>query len=187
LDMRQGGPQIWSGQRKKAGRRKIFCLCRGSNTGRPVCSQKLYWLSYPIWGIYSIHEVIWLFIECIEFRGYVCIFVCVCVCMTEWVMSVIKNVGGTGENCILSYCPEIVFQWLGKIANTFPNVLVQWLPHVLCISIRVSLLRMFTVLTGVFRNFPRFLHLQMPVKPTWAFVSPTFTGDAVKKCIYLYI
>jgi hypothetical protein len=28
-------------------RRKILCLCRGSNPGRPVCSQALYWLSYP--------------------------------------------------------------------------------------------------------------------------------------------
>jgi hypothetical protein len=29
-------------------RGKILCLCRGSNLGRPVCSQTLYWLSYPI-------------------------------------------------------------------------------------------------------------------------------------------
>jgi hypothetical protein len=28
-------------------RRKILCLCRGSNPGRPVHSQTLYWLSYP--------------------------------------------------------------------------------------------------------------------------------------------
>jgi hypothetical protein len=28
-------------------RRKIFCHHRGSNPGRPACSQKLYWLSYP--------------------------------------------------------------------------------------------------------------------------------------------
>jgi hypothetical protein len=28
-------------------RRKILCLCRGSNPGRPVRSQSLYWLSYP--------------------------------------------------------------------------------------------------------------------------------------------
>jgi hypothetical protein len=28
-------------------RRKILCLCRGSNPGRPVCSQTLYCLSYP--------------------------------------------------------------------------------------------------------------------------------------------
>jgi hypothetical protein len=27
-------------------RRKILCLFRGSNPGRPVCSQTLYWLSY---------------------------------------------------------------------------------------------------------------------------------------------
>jgi hypothetical protein len=27
-------------------RRKILCLCRGSNPGRPVRSQTLYWLSY---------------------------------------------------------------------------------------------------------------------------------------------
>jgi hypothetical protein len=30
--------------------RKILFLCRGSNPGRPVCSQKLYWLSYPTYG-----------------------------------------------------------------------------------------------------------------------------------------
>jgi hypothetical protein len=29
-------------------RRKILCLCRGSNPGRAVCSQSLYWLSY-VW------------------------------------------------------------------------------------------------------------------------------------------
>jgi hypothetical protein len=28
-------------------RRKTLCLCRGSNPGRPVRSQTLYWLSYP--------------------------------------------------------------------------------------------------------------------------------------------
>jgi hypothetical protein len=28
-------------------RRKILCFCRGSNPGRPVRSQSLYWLSYP--------------------------------------------------------------------------------------------------------------------------------------------
>jgi hypothetical protein len=28
-------------------REKILCHCRGSNHGRPVCSQTLYWLSYP--------------------------------------------------------------------------------------------------------------------------------------------
>jgi hypothetical protein len=27
-------------------RGKIRCLCRGSNSGHPVCSQTLYWLSY---------------------------------------------------------------------------------------------------------------------------------------------
>jgi hypothetical protein len=27
--------------------RKILCFCRGSNPGRPVCSQTLYWLSCP--------------------------------------------------------------------------------------------------------------------------------------------
>jgi hypothetical protein len=31
-------------------RGKILCLCRGSNPGRPVCSQSLYWLSYTAWG-----------------------------------------------------------------------------------------------------------------------------------------
>jgi hypothetical protein len=28
-------------------RRKILCLCRGSNPGRPVRSQTLYCLNYP--------------------------------------------------------------------------------------------------------------------------------------------
>jgi hypothetical protein len=28
-------------------RGKILCLCRGSNPGRPVCSETLYRLSYP--------------------------------------------------------------------------------------------------------------------------------------------
>jgi hypothetical protein len=28
-------------------RGKILCLCRGTNPGRPVRSQTLYWLSYP--------------------------------------------------------------------------------------------------------------------------------------------
>jgi hypothetical protein len=28
-------------------RGKFPCLCRGSNPGRPGCSQTLYWLSYP--------------------------------------------------------------------------------------------------------------------------------------------
>jgi hypothetical protein len=28
-------------------RRKILCSCRGSNPGRPVRGQTLYWLSYP--------------------------------------------------------------------------------------------------------------------------------------------
>jgi hypothetical protein len=28
-------------------REKILCPCRRSNPGRPVCSQTLYWLSYP--------------------------------------------------------------------------------------------------------------------------------------------
>jgi hypothetical protein len=28
-------------------RGKILCLCQGSNPSRPVCSQTLYWLSYP--------------------------------------------------------------------------------------------------------------------------------------------
>jgi hypothetical protein len=35
-------------------RRKSLCFCRGSNPGRPVRSQTLYWLSYPDpSGIYS--------------------------------------------------------------------------------------------------------------------------------------
>jgi hypothetical protein len=29
------------------GRWRILCICRASNLGRPVCSQPLYWLSYP--------------------------------------------------------------------------------------------------------------------------------------------
>jgi hypothetical protein len=28
-------------------RGKVFCVCRGSNPGRPLCSQTLYWLSDP--------------------------------------------------------------------------------------------------------------------------------------------
>jgi len=28
-------------------RGEILCLCRRSNPGWPVCSQTLYWLSYP--------------------------------------------------------------------------------------------------------------------------------------------
>jgi hypothetical protein len=28
-------------------RGNILCLCQGSNPGRPVRSQTLYWLSYP--------------------------------------------------------------------------------------------------------------------------------------------
>jgi hypothetical protein len=32
---------------------KILCLCQGSNPGRPVRSQTLYWLSYP--GSYDWH------------------------------------------------------------------------------------------------------------------------------------
>jgi hypothetical protein len=37
-------------------RRKIICLCRGSNPGCPVRSQTLYWLSYPCswWELYNI-------------------------------------------------------------------------------------------------------------------------------------
>jgi hypothetical protein len=31
--------------------RKILCLCRGSNPGRPVRSQSLYWLSYADKGV----------------------------------------------------------------------------------------------------------------------------------------
>jgi hypothetical protein len=39
LDRSLGGLQGWSGHR---GWRKILCPCRGSNPGRPVCSQTLY-------------------------------------------------------------------------------------------------------------------------------------------------
>jgi hypothetical protein len=39
-------------------RRKILCPCRGSNPGRPVRSQSLYWLSYPgsmiiVWTVFT--------------------------------------------------------------------------------------------------------------------------------------
>jgi hypothetical protein len=44
LDRRLGGPQSWSGHRSW---RKILCVCRGSNPGRPVCRQTLYWQNYP--------------------------------------------------------------------------------------------------------------------------------------------
>jgi hypothetical protein len=40
----------WAGPRASLdakARGKILCLCRGSNPDRPVCSQTLYWLSYP--------------------------------------------------------------------------------------------------------------------------------------------
>jgi hypothetical protein len=40
----------WVGSRAgldAGARRKIICFCRGSNPGRPVRSQTLYWLSYP--------------------------------------------------------------------------------------------------------------------------------------------
>jgi hypothetical protein len=36
-------------------RRKILCLCRGLNPGRPVRSQTLYWLSYPGYYILCIN------------------------------------------------------------------------------------------------------------------------------------
>jgi hypothetical protein len=42
---RLAGPQIWFRHRCLG---KVLCLCRGSNPGRPVCSQTRYWLSYPI-------------------------------------------------------------------------------------------------------------------------------------------
>jgi hypothetical protein len=45
LDKRLGGPPR-AGLDAEAWR-KILCLCRGSNPGRPVSSQTLYWLSYP--------------------------------------------------------------------------------------------------------------------------------------------
>jgi hypothetical protein len=37
-------------------RRKILCLCRGPKPGRPVCSQSLYCLSYPVLIITKIHR-----------------------------------------------------------------------------------------------------------------------------------
>jgi hypothetical protein len=40
----------WVGLRARLdteARGKIICLCRRSNPSRPVCSQTLYWLSYP--------------------------------------------------------------------------------------------------------------------------------------------
>jgi hypothetical protein len=36
-------------------RRKILCLCWGSNPGCPVHSQTLYWLSYPGYQMCSIY------------------------------------------------------------------------------------------------------------------------------------
>jgi hypothetical protein len=41
-------------------RGKILCLCRGSNSGRLVCSQTLYWLSYPS----TIYYRSWLRLIC---------------------------------------------------------------------------------------------------------------------------
>jgi hypothetical protein len=40
-------------------RRKILCLCRGSNPVRPVRSQSLYWLNYPgsLWGLLKRNKI----------------------------------------------------------------------------------------------------------------------------------
>jgi hypothetical protein len=41
---------VWMGLRAGLdveARGKLICLCQRSNPGRPVCSQTLYWLSYP--------------------------------------------------------------------------------------------------------------------------------------------
>jgi hypothetical protein len=55
LNRSLGGSQIWSGHR---GKRKILCICQGSNPGRPVCSQTLHWLSYPSSFSISTEEMI---------------------------------------------------------------------------------------------------------------------------------
>jgi hypothetical protein len=47
----------WAGLRAgldAEARRKILCFCRGSNPGRPVHSQTLYWLSYPGFALCSL-------------------------------------------------------------------------------------------------------------------------------------
>jgi hypothetical protein len=45
MDRRLGGSQelAWAQRLEE----KILCLCRRSNPGRPICTQTLYWLSYP--------------------------------------------------------------------------------------------------------------------------------------------
>jgi hypothetical protein len=50
------GPPVWiGGSSRHIGR--ILCLCQGSNFGRPVCSQMLYWHRL-IGNQYCIHEEI---------------------------------------------------------------------------------------------------------------------------------
>jgi hypothetical protein len=44
-------------------RRKILCLCRGSNPGRPVGSQTLYWLSYPGSDKHQVPEFNFVYVE----------------------------------------------------------------------------------------------------------------------------
>jgi hypothetical protein len=57
----------WVGPRaglEAEARRKILCLCRGSNPGHPVRSQSLYWLTYPGSNkyIYRVSEkLLWSF------------------------------------------------------------------------------------------------------------------------------
>jgi hypothetical protein len=46
--------------------RKILCLCRGSNPGRPVHSQTLYWLRYP--GLSRLYVSVVLVIIILGFR-----------------------------------------------------------------------------------------------------------------------
>jgi hypothetical protein len=55
LDRRLVGPS--AGLDKEA-RRKIIWIYQGSNTGRPVCSQTLYWLNYT-----AYYAVEWLNIK----------------------------------------------------------------------------------------------------------------------------
>jgi hypothetical protein len=48
---------------------KILCLCRGSNPGRPVRSQILYWLSYPgsyAWALGTEWQIGRIFCENVE-------------------------------------------------------------------------------------------------------------------------
>jgi hypothetical protein len=39
-------------------RRKMLCLCRRSNPGRPACTQTLYWLSYPAYAFWKYVNIV---------------------------------------------------------------------------------------------------------------------------------